>query len=270
MPLSQPKRRRGVAGTSTSLFTDSTTLQDALEEGLRLLERVEGSASEVARKAILAWNPKPAHVVNMSDEDGKEAAFDKLADIIFDPKGYDQHVLEVTLNNPYLREILASQTANTHTIDPNRPALLKKQELRYEQIASIITRLKHKDNVPLMTLIDSSEAWRTGMNTDMWDSLCARRVLMSQRWMEEDFFPAMHKRYPGAPYDTMPWASFACLDNFTIKVNYKAIKREGVSGYRLDMTNWLSGAIPDSILPDTNLGELYRGKIVSVFITDVL
>ena len=94
MPLSQPKRRRGVAGTSASLFTDSTTLQDALQEGLRLLERVEGSASEVARKAILAWNPKPAHVVNMSDEDGKEAAFDRLADIIFDPKGYDQHILD--------------------------------------------------------------------------------------------------------------------------------------------------------------------------------
>jgi hypothetical protein len=223
-----------------------------------MLYDVRDTANEVCAKAMSAWKVKPSSRINMSD--GKEQAWDALADMLYEPARYPEFIMEVTADNPVLRELLASQTENTHTIDPNRPDLLFKQSLRYESAACQLARLTHKDNVPFLVVLDSCEAYRVGMNHDQWDQYCTRRLLMSNRWVEKEFMPAMHARYPGAPYDVLPWASFAAFDNFTVKVNYKALKRDGTWGYRLDMTNWLTMPIPASILPDVNLKRLYSGK----------
>ena len=257
-----PKSVLGRSNKRRSEREDAGTghLPEGCKKLLLSFEAVEGTASEVCAKAMSAWKPTISARINMSE--GKEEAWDALTDMIYDPANYTKYILELTCDNPVLREVLVSQTQNTHTIDPNRPDLLFKQELRYESTACHLARIKHKDNVPFLCVLDSCEAYRVNMNHDQWDQFATRRILMSDTWTEKEFLPEMHKRYPGAPYEVMEWASFAAFDNFTVKINYKAIKTTETAGYRLDMTNWLTIPIPISILPNTNFRELYKGEPV--------
>ena len=218
---------------------------------------VKTTVSQMTEMLYAAWQPEPpVGVVNLSMD---PAGWDKLAELIYS-QDYSKHIFQVTSNNTMLERLLTAITKNTHTINPNRPGLLTKQQIRKESIAVHLLRVRHKDYVPFLVLIDSSEAFRTCMHRELWDSLCMRRLLMSHTWMERTFFPEMHARFPGCAYEKLESVSMVLFDNFTLKVNYKSLETIAGSGQRLDMTNWATVSIPKRIAPHLNSRTFFHSK----------
>ena len=55
------------------------------------------------------------------------------------------------------------------------------------------------------------------------------------------------KRDPGPTYETLDGVGLAVFDNLTIQVGYKSYSADGLVGFRMDMTNWATIAVPRTL-----------------------
>ena len=73
-----------------------------------------------------------------------------------------------------------------------------------------------------------------------------RGGLMSDWWIEPFIADAV-KRDPGAHYVALDGVGLTAFDNCTIQVGYKSYAADGIVGFRMDMTNWATIAIPRTL-----------------------
>ena len=71
---------------------------------------------------------------------------------------------------------------------------------------------------------------------------------MSDTWTEQ-FMVQAAKQRPAPSEPMVPGVMVTCFDNLTMNVAYKAMSVGGVTGEKLDMTNWFAVSIPRSLAP---------------------
>ena len=86
---------------------------------------------------------------------------------------------------------------------------------------------------------------RTQLDLDLWQMVhgVAPGLLASHKWTDDFILFAMPFRPPPI-YETLPGVGACMFDNYTRKVLYKSQATTESSGYRLDMTNSMSMAVP--------------------------
>ena len=97
----------------------------------------------------------------------------------------------------------------------------------------------------VMTVRVSLAALRAQLPVDIWQILhqLAPGLLMSRNWTRTFARQAIQYR-PPASYETMPRVGACMFDNYARKIQYTSQWTTDSSGYRLDMTNYCSMAVP--------------------------
>ena len=154
-------------------------------------------------------------------------------------------------DNPLLVSVLEDAVDNHYQPD-DEELWMKRRTLKLENLISTIYRCQNQQFMPLFTVLRSIFCHGRRMHRGTWDTESALKLLASYRWTDELVQLAI-PRNPGAPFKTASFVSGACLDNFTVQVDYKSLHDLDHQGFRLDMTNWGSIAIPQATLSDCSI-----------------
>ena len=95
-----------------------------------------------------------------------------------------------------------------------------------------------------------------GTTDEFWDAAASflRGGLTSNSWVE-GFMEVAVPRRPPPTAGAMEGVLMAVLDNLTMQCNYGSYFRDGETGIKLDMTNWLWTTLPPVLAPKLNLSK---------------
>ena len=77
----------------------------------------------------------------------------------------------------------------------------------------------------------------------------------------------MHKQCRARPLQARPWrpppteptikgVAVTVFDNLSMNIDYCSYSTEGETGYKLNMTNWLSTRVPSCLVPQMDARQL--------------
>ena len=131
-----------------------------------------------------------------------------------------------------------------------RNVSIVKDTLWQEAMISNLARIKSQKVQSLLAARVSIEALRVQLHHGFWQLThqLAPGILMSRSWAEH-FAEYAYKFRPPPAYDVLPGVGCVMFDNYTRKVAYSSTHTTDSWGFRLDMTNSCSMAIPRHLAP---------------------
>jgi hypothetical protein len=122
-----------------------------------------------------------------------------------------------------------------------------------ESLMACLVRGQSKFATTLLTVRVSLAALRCQLPVDIWTiiHMCAPGLLMGREWTIHLAGDAERLRPPPS-YEVLPGVGAIMFDNYTRRVLYKAQWTMESSGYRLDMTNSCTMAVPKLVQFDAN------------------
>ena len=125
-----------------------------------------------------------------------------------------------------------------------------KESLWQEAIVANLMRIKSQKVSTLLTVRVSIEAARVQLNREFWQllHLLAPGILWSHNTTNE-FVGGAFKLRPGPEYEVLEGVGCVMFDNYTRKVLYSSVHTKDSWGFRLDMTNSCTMAIPRHLAP---------------------
>ena len=162
----------------------------------------------------------------------------------------DSSLRPLTDANPALA-VLLNRLVDARAIpDPEEPWLASsdRKKVLIESLLCSLLRGGSYFETTVLTARVSVAAYRFHINRDFWQFLhtLGPGILMSHQWTEEVVLSAGKYR-PGASYPCVKGVGAVMFDNYSRKILYKSQWTAADSGYRLDMTNWASMAVPQLV-----------------------
>ena len=147
--------------------------------------------------------------------------------------------------NIELARFLDTMCSNSYRERTPRDRCHDEAELRIEAILSLLVRIQSQKKFTILCLRFSLASYRIYLERDVWQMIhaVAPGLLASFTWTEEFILYALSFR-PAPKYETLPGVGACMFDNYTRQVSYKSKATTESSGYRLDMTNSMSMAVP--------------------------
>jgi len=148
--------------------------------------------------------------------------------------------------NPDLTYLLEEQRLDG-AADPRFRAV--QGQSRWEATLVALFRARSQNIVPIATAAMSVVWLYYRVPHPVWDA--ARYFgshVMCSKWTEEVCDLAV-VRDPGPEYAVATGITAAVFDNFQMKVNYGGFSVGGVTGTKIEMTNWASVFLPASFMP---------------------
>ena len=149
--------------------------------------------------------------------------------------------------NPDLTYLLEEQRLDGADADPRFRAV--QGQSRWEATLVALFRARSMNIVPIATAAMSVVWLYYRVPHPVWDA--ARYFgshVMCHSWTEETCDLAV-LRDPGPEYAVAAGITAAVFDNFQMKVNYGGFSVGGVTGTKIEMTNWASVFMPASFMP---------------------
>ena len=148
-------------------------------------------------------------------------------------------------SNPAIAQLLGTLTRNSYRRRGDTEHANAAAELQIEAILSCLARTQSQKKITLLCARLSLAMYQAQLPRDTWQMFhaLAPGLLASYNWTEDFQQFAMDFR-PNANDDTLPGVGACMFDNYTRRVNYKSKATTESSGYRLDMTNSCSMAVP--------------------------
>ena len=158
------------------------------------------------------------------------------SDLLIDPE-----TPALRTGNPEVVQLMVLLTQNTYRHNVS----IVKDTLWQEAMISNLARIKSQKVHSLLTARVTIEALRVQLHHGFWQLLhrLAPGILMSHSWAEH-FVEYAYKFRPPPAYDVLPGVGCVMFDNYTRKVAYSSTHTTDSWGFRLDMTNSCSMAIP--------------------------
>lgn len=166
------------------------------------------------------------------------------------PPGTEEFAL--TSANPGLRSILevVAHNKQQHRRTTSEEIQEERAALATEGMLASLVRMQSQVVMPMLTVRVSLAARRAQIPRDLWHIMhsIAPGLLTSYNWVNEFAAEAMSAR-PPPEYEELPLVGAVMFDNYTRKVLYSSDHTTDSWGFRLDMTNSCSMAIPRSLAP---------------------
>ena len=156
--------------------------------------------------------------------------------------------------NSELVEVLRRQFDNTA-----RPTELSqlKTNRHIDGILLDICRSQNSHLIPELTAALSLLAECNHVSREFYDACKKyhRGALLSDKWVR-DFLKDARKWRPVPSVEMLVGVAVSVFDNLTMYIGYKSYSSMGVTGEKLDMTNWLSLRIPKHLAPKMDARKL--------------
>lgn len=150
-------------------------------------------------------------------------------------------------NNPELVVVLTAQLTNAST-ETEHSELARARHV--DGMLLDICRAHNKDTIPVLTAAMSLLGECNHVSREYHDALALyhRGAALSEKWVRD--FMAEARTWRPPPSDaSIAGVAVAVFDNLSMKVDYSSYSTQGETGYKLDMTNWLSTRVPQSLAP---------------------
>ena len=172
----------------------------------------------------------------------------RLIDDLWHPESYTAACSSLSDANSDFVTLFEQQTADDRPLSrwKRRPSLVP----RFEGVLSSIFRSRSKFQVPFSTAAVSVRLHHHQTPEAVVDTIrwCNPGACLSKRWTQLLVTEAM-EHDPGARYETAGGLTACAIDNFRIHSNYGAFSSGGVGGEAIDMTTWMSLALPATTMP---------------------
>ena len=148
-------------------------------------------------------------------------------------------------SNPAITRLLDTVCANSYRDRAPNQRCQDVAEQRIESILSFLVRIQSQKKLTVLCMRFSLACYRIQLDHDLWQMVhgVAPGLLASLKWTDDFILFAMPFRPPPI-FQTLPGVGACMFDNYTRKVLYKSQATTESSGYRLDMTNSMSMAVP--------------------------
>ena len=113
-----------------------------------------------------------------------------------------------------------------------------------------ICRAQNKDVIPVLTAAMSVMGEFNHVAREYHDVLALyhRGAALSEKWVRDFLVEARAWRPPPSePF--IDGVAVAVFDNLSMNLDYSSYSSQGETGYKLEMTNWLSTRVPRSLAP---------------------
>lgn len=156
----------------------------------------------------------------------------------------------LTAYNPELAAVLGTLMQSSWSGRPEAATTDGRDSIRIEGLLTNLQRGQSQKLMPLLTVRLSCAALRAQLPSTMWRmvSLLSPGLLTSESWIESFVEFASSKR-PPPKYALLKGVGAVMFDNYTRKVLYSSQSTVESHGYRLNMTNSASFAVPSLVAP---------------------
>ena len=162
---------------------------------------------------------------------------------------YKEALMSPEQYNPAAAHLLGMLTSNAYQPKPRFVEVAARNRTNlFAGVFSVLTRTQSKDNILLLPVLLGMQAYAMKVQTRFMDSVTCfyRGATLHEKWIEQFIADAV-KRDPGPTYETLDGVGLAVFDNLTIQVGYKSYSADGLVGFRMDMTNWATIAVPRTL-----------------------
>ena len=153
--------------------------------------------------------------------------------------------------NPALVAVLTAQIKNNYHPKPRlREQAAATKRLQVDGILANLLRTRSQKAVTTVSasLTVLAEANCVSEEFRSATTCFFKGAFLSERWVGS-FMPLARTLRPPPPSGSVPGVALVVFDNLTIKCNYGSYFKDGETGIKLDMTNWMWTPIPPSLAP---------------------
>ena len=229
------KRRSGV---------DSSSNVDDINEGIEMTNLRELYDEKMAVLSAL-HSPMVSEVAGVYNMQ-KTGDRDRLAADIW-TADFKVAMESLKAANPELVVVLEAMISNT---TPLTEVSVAHKQRQLEGIMLNVVRAQSIHKVPILTAVLSIMCEANLVKREFHDAIAfmMKGALMSETWTHSFMKQASQQR-PASNESMIPGVMVTCFDNLTMNVAYHAMSVAGVTGEKLDMTNWFAVLIPRSLAP---------------------
>ena len=184
----------------------------------------------------------------------------RLAEALY--KGnYMESMKMLREQNQGLVIVLRSQLVNT---SPSTEQSQLKEQHHIDGILLDICRAQNIHKIPVLTAATSllGECNHLAREYQECVAVFHRGEVLSEKWVR-DFLVEARKWRPPSQVIMLDGVAVVVFDNLSMKVDYSSYSTEGATGYKLDMTNWLSTPVPKFLAPTLNARKLCARTLFS-------
>mgnify|MGYP006936345284 CR=1 FL=1 len=226
-----------------------TAAEPEWDEGIELQDLRQRMSEMEERETALGTAINTAGVPNMMVKGERR----RLAIALFEGN-YQATVTLLREQNAELVAVLESQLINT---SPTTEQSLLKQQHHIDGVLLDLCRAQNIHKVPVLAAAISLLAECNHVAREYHDisALFHRGTTMSEKWVR-DFLVEAREWRPEPTIIMIEGVAVVVFDNLSMKVDYSSYSSEGVTGYSLHMTNWLSMRVPRFLAPTMNARKL--------------
>jgi hypothetical protein len=155
--------------------------------------------------------------------------------------------------NPHLVAVLKAQISNTRV-----GGGIENKDQLIDGMLINICRAHNQHHMPLITAGLSLLAEANCVPRQFHDAMSHffRGGLASEKWVRDNL-PKMREMRPPPVDEMLVGVTAKVFDNLTMHIDYHSFSSEGVTGTKLDMTNWITVPIPKKLVaPGFDAGRI--------------
>jgi hypothetical protein len=155
--------------------------------------------------------------------------------------------------------LVATLYAQLENKSDQTDSLLHARDRMVDGMLLDICRGQNQNMVPVLSAAMSILGEFNHIPREYHDSLALyhRGAALSEKWVR-DFLVEARAWRPDPPFEVLLGVPVAVFDNLSMKVDYSSYSSGGETGYKLDMTTWLSTPVPRALAPTMDARQICK------------